>query len=138
MRVNKGALNFPHIPGYELKKRLGKGGMGSVYLAHRKSDGKELAIKVVNESLQQVINNALKKRFLREIAVCNCFARPRLSKLTKSAKSLWKKLKDQQPYCFIWRLQYCKEVPVVESEGKLISTPAFVSSKEQSSSKRMG
>jgi len=35
------------IPGYEVGKLLGKGGMGAVYLARRESDGEEVAVKVM-------------------------------------------------------------------------------------------
>ncbi len=52
------------FPGYSIERTLGKGGMGKVYLARRKEDGKHVAIKVM---LSQVaVNEDTRKRFLRE------------------------------------------------------------------------
>src|SRR5262249_3505391 len=40
---------FPEIPGYELRQKLGRGGMGVVYLAHELAMGREVALKLVNQ-----------------------------------------------------------------------------------------
>lgn len=49
-------------PGYELLGRLGGGGFGNVYTARRRSDGKEVALKV----LKRQPNASLLSRFNRE------------------------------------------------------------------------
>ena len=48
---------------YEIVRLLGRGGMGSVYLAHEHSLDREVAIKVLRTS---AVNDDLRERFLRE------------------------------------------------------------------------
>lgn len=55
------------IEGYELGKVLGKGGMGMVYQATRRSDGKTVAVKVMLSKV--AVDEGARKRFLREIDV---------------------------------------------------------------------
>ncbi len=56
--------NFPDIPGYTIVKRLGAGGMASVYLAVQESFGRNVALKVMSSSLLE--DDSFAKRFLRE------------------------------------------------------------------------
>lgn len=56
--------NFPTIPGYTLKRVLGEGGMGIVFLATQESLGREVALKVIREDLLD--NPLLLKRFAHE------------------------------------------------------------------------
>jgi hypothetical protein len=44
----------PRIPGYEVLRRLGRGGFGEVYLVKRERDGKQLALKVMLSRRQDV------------------------------------------------------------------------------------
>jgi serine/threonine-protein kinase len=55
------------IPGYELGKMLGRGGMGAVYLAKRKKDGAKVAIKVMLSKV--AVDEDSRKAFQREIEV---------------------------------------------------------------------
>jgi len=54
----------PQIEGYEIKKRLGKGGMAEVYLAFQKKLDREVAIKILNPIFLK--DGKLLKRFIYE------------------------------------------------------------------------
>ncbi len=43
--------NLPHIPGYELIRELGQGGMATVYLAVQESFGRPVALKIMSPHL---------------------------------------------------------------------------------------
>src|SRR6185503_1587554 len=53
------------IPGYEIGKMLGKGGMGAVYLARRKKDGASVALKVMLSKI--AVDDHSRTRFMREV-----------------------------------------------------------------------
>ena len=53
---------------YRLDKRLGAGGMGDVFLAMDTLLGKQVALKLLKDTL--VASEALRNRFEREVAVC--------------------------------------------------------------------
>ncbi len=58
---------LPQIPGYELQKELGVGGMATVYLARQTSLDRRVAIKVMRTSLREGDDGErTEKRFLRE------------------------------------------------------------------------
>ncbi len=58
---------LPQIPGYELHKELGVGGMATVYLARQTSLDRKVAIKVMRTSLREGDDGErTEKRFLRE------------------------------------------------------------------------
>ena len=52
------------ITGYKILKRIGKGGMGSVYLAKHTTLDKHAAIKVIDKKYSS--DPEIKKRFKRE------------------------------------------------------------------------
>lgn len=52
---------------YELIKKIGEGGMGSVYLARRKDDGAHVALKVLLARV--AVDDYARKAFLREIDI---------------------------------------------------------------------
>lgn len=58
------SVSFPEIPGYELQKKLGEGGMGAVYLARQISMDRPVAIKILSRSLAN--NKDFIERFHRE------------------------------------------------------------------------
>jgi eukaryotic-like serine/threonine-protein kinase len=66
---------LPHIPGYEIVRRLGVGGQGMVYLVKRCSDQKELALKVMLARKKGVTEMDV-KRFQREMDVCKELRHP--------------------------------------------------------------
>lgn len=55
----------PDIVGYEIEKRLGKGGMGVVYLARRKKGKKPVALKVMLSKI--AVDDKARKEFKREM-----------------------------------------------------------------------
>ena len=55
------------IPGYQIKRLLGKGGMASVYLAVQESFGRDVAIKVLSPDMAQ--DKEFSQRFLREAQI---------------------------------------------------------------------
>ncbi len=57
-------LPFENLGGYEIKERLGAGGMGSVYLAKQTSLGRTVALKVIRSDLRN--SETILKRFQRE------------------------------------------------------------------------
>jgi serine/threonine protein kinase len=56
--------NLPQIPGYGIKKRLGKGGMAEVYLAFQENLDREVAIKILDPIFLK--DEKLLKRFIYE------------------------------------------------------------------------
>jgi len=55
------------IPGYELLRQLGKGGMATVYLAHQTSVDREVALKLMSRHL--LSDHRFADRFLREARI---------------------------------------------------------------------
>ena len=60
----RGAMQFPHIPGYRFEQRLGQGGMASVYLATQESLDRPVGIKVMEREALQ--DETSKQRFEHE------------------------------------------------------------------------
>jgi serine/threonine protein kinase len=68
---------MPHeLGGYRLERLLGKGGMGTVYLARRQPDGRQVALKVM---LSQVLVDELARAgFHREVEVTRSLQHPNI------------------------------------------------------------
>jgi serine/threonine-protein kinase len=64
------------IPGYQMIRVLGKGGMGSVSLARRISDGRAVAIKTLLPEV--AVSEKSLKRFVREIEVAASLRHPHI------------------------------------------------------------
>jgi len=77
--------SMPHIEGFTLHERLGQGGMGEVFRAIRQSDGRELAVKVLSESLAAVPDYV--RRFDREAAAMAQLDHPGIVRLLSRGKS---------------------------------------------------
>jgi serine/threonine protein kinase len=58
---------FPDIPGFELTKELGRGGMGVVYKAKREADGRRVAVKTILPTI--AADQADLDRFVREATI---------------------------------------------------------------------
>ena len=52
------------IPGYQIKRTIGRGGMGTAYLAVQESLGREVVLKTLNASYTE--DSAYFERFLNE------------------------------------------------------------------------
>jgi len=73
--VSAGITSLPCVfGGYRLMKKLGSGGMGIVYEAEELESGRRLALKVLNQSLD---NEEQRQRFLREGRLAATIDHPR-------------------------------------------------------------
>jgi serine/threonine protein kinase len=66
----------PPIPGYEVLRPLGRGGMGAVYLARRLADGDRCAVKLILP--EAAADERALQRFLREVRVLSRLEHPRI------------------------------------------------------------
>jgi len=66
----------PAVPDYEILGRLGRGGMGIVYLARRLSDGMQLAVKTI--ALARSARQRDTQRFLREANILRQLRHPHI------------------------------------------------------------
>ncbi len=66
----------PEIPGYSIEKRLGRGGMASVYLATQTSMQRRLALKVMSNQLGE--DSVWAKRFIQEAQVIARLSHPNI------------------------------------------------------------
>ena len=71
----------PTITGYRNLTFIGEGGMGIVYRAERRSDGRLVAIKMLKKDLPKNYAIPLRQRMRRELEVCKNFAHPYLVKV---------------------------------------------------------
>jgi len=67
------------VPGYEVGRMIGRGGMGAVYLARRKADGTRVALKVMLARAD--VDEAGREAFQREIEVTRSLHHPRIVSL---------------------------------------------------------
>lgn len=70
---------------YQLIRRLGEGGTGAVYLAHRLHVGDKVAVKVLNQ--QNTLNPVSVKRFRREGSIAAKSRDPRVVKIYDSGET---------------------------------------------------
>ncbi|NUM35159.1 MAG: protein kinase [Candidatus Brocadiae bacterium] len=66
------------IPGYSIKKAIGTGGLGIVYLAYSHKLEKEVAIKILNPEFTD--NTVVLNRFLREVEISKKLDHPHIIK----------------------------------------------------------
>jgi serine/threonine protein kinase len=76
MTGQKNWTDFPVIPGYRIKKKLGQGGMANVYLGVQENLSRMVAIKVLSTGLFQ--NRRLSKRFLSEARMLSRLNHPNI------------------------------------------------------------
>lgn len=68
--------DFPTIPGYRIKKKLGQGGMANVYLGVQENLSRMVAIKVLSTGMFH--NRRLSKRFLTEARMLSRLNHPNI------------------------------------------------------------
>lgn len=71
--------NLPLIEGYRIDRKLGQGGMGSVFLATDQTLMRQVAIKVVAQTFQE--NTGLRDRFESEIQTLAALQHPHIAQL---------------------------------------------------------
>ena len=64
------------IPGYQIKRQLGRGGMASVYLAIQESFGRDVALKVL--APHHAVDSEFSQRFLREARIISQLVHPNI------------------------------------------------------------
>lgn len=67
MRSRKGRLLFPKLDGYKIKRKIGVGGMATVYLAKRDFDQLDVVVKVIDTSQPEVEQLAQRTRLEYEL-----------------------------------------------------------------------
>ncbi len=67
------------ISGYSVQRKIGAGGMSSVYLAERQSDGMLTVLKLFNADLSR--ENEFLRRFIREYGILSKISSPNIVKI---------------------------------------------------------
>ena len=81
---------------YEIERLLGRGGMGAVYLAHERGDGRRIALKLMLPKTQ--VDEAAQEIFLREIEVTRALRHQNIVALLDFGKHEGR---------FFFALEYC-------------------------------
>lgn len=75
----------PSIPGYEIVREIGAGGMGNVYRARSLQDGRKVAIKVMLAKVS--VNEWARESFYRESELLRHLAHPQIASLIDAGSS---------------------------------------------------
>jgi hypothetical protein len=73
------ATGLPEVEGYEVQRALAKGGMGAVYLARRRADGRTVALKILLP--KTLVDPTAREVFQREIDVTRALRHPNIVEL---------------------------------------------------------
>ena len=69
----------PEVEGYEVQRALARGGMGAVYLARRRADGRTVALKILLP--KTLVDPSAREVFQREIDVTRALRHPNIVEL---------------------------------------------------------
>lgn len=69
-------MTFPKVPGYQIEKALGRGGMAQVYLALQESVKRKVALKIMSQHLGE--DSVWAKRFIQEAQVIAQLSHPNI------------------------------------------------------------
>lgn len=95
---------FPFsIDGYEIHAFVGGGGMGRVYRATRKSDQREVAVKVLNAPWLE--SQPVRERFKREAELTAAIGDPRTVSVIESGL-------DRQEHIFYYAMEFVEGAPI--------------------------
>lgn len=83
--MNQSESRLPVIPGYKLRKILGRGGMATVFLADPEGGGAQVAIKVMRAP--PGADEEWSARFLRESAILTRFTHPNIVRVYAAGES---------------------------------------------------
>ncbi|MBA3938301.1 MAG: serine/threonine protein kinase, partial [Planctomycetes bacterium] len=75
----------PHFGGYSLERKLGSGGMGTVYLATQTSTGRPLALKIINNRIKEDADFV--GRFQRETKALAALRHAHIAEVVESGDS---------------------------------------------------
>lgn len=67
---------LPSIPGYIIEKKLGQGGMASVYLASQEKSGQQVALKIMSDTLGE--DDVWIRRFIKEAQIIAQLSHPNI------------------------------------------------------------
>lgn len=95
------------IDDYDLGKELGRGGMGAVYLAKRKSDGLDVAIKVMLSEVE--VSERARQEFKREIDTTKVLIHPNIVTMYSY---------DYAGNLFFFALEYCEGGSIMDAMVK--------------------
>jgi eukaryotic-like serine/threonine-protein kinase len=77
--AQSGRRELAPITGYALRRELGRGGMGAVYLAHQERTGRDVALKVMLPRV--AASPSARARFLREVELTRALRHPNIAAL---------------------------------------------------------
>lgn len=83
--MNQPPASLPNVPGYRLRKILGRGGMATVFLGEPESGGPKVAIKIMRAPPGE--DREWTTRFLQEAAMLQRFEHPNIIKVIASGES---------------------------------------------------
>lgn len=95
------------VPGYQVGRLIGRGGMGAVYLAKRAGDGTTVALKVM--LAQADVDEAAREAFQREIEVTRSLRHPRIVSLIDHGST---------ESTFYFAMEYCAGGSVADLQRK--------------------
>jgi serine/threonine protein kinase len=95
------------VPGYQVGRLIGRGGMGAVYLAKRAGDGATVALKVM--LAQADVDEAAREAFQREIEVTRSLRHPRIVSLIDHGST---------ESTFYFAMEYCAGGSVADLQRK--------------------
>ncbi len=75
----------PEVPGYRFIREIGRGNMGSVYLAKREKDGLQVAVKTIHPA--QASNPTVTTQFLSEADTLGRFDHPNIVKFYETGEA---------------------------------------------------
>lgn len=101
----------PPVPDYELLRPIGRGGMGTVWLARHREDGRELAMKFISPEFAAT-EHAFEE-FLREIQVLSRLRHRRIVSLVEAG------LAGDQVFLAMEYIEGCSALDLLKGSGRV-------------------